>query len=51
VPEGHRPSLDEALGRLERLRAEGPTEAAFDWKWLREARLWQTKGCRQVAAR
>ena len=29
VPAGHRPTVEEALARLERLRAEGPTPAAF----------------------
>ena len=30
VPEGHRPDLDEAMERLTALRADGPTQAAFD---------------------
>jgi hypothetical protein len=29
VPSGHRPTIDEALGRLEQLRANGPSPAAF----------------------
>lgn len=29
VPAGHRPSVDEAIARLEHLRANGPTPAAF----------------------
>jgi len=29
VPEGHRPTVVEAIGRLERLRASGPTPEAF----------------------
>jgi hypothetical protein len=29
VPEGHLPTMDEASERLERLRAKGPTAAAF----------------------
>jgi heme-degrading monooxygenase HmoA len=29
VPEGHRPTVAEAIGRLETLRASGPTPAAF----------------------
>lgn len=32
VPAGHRPTLDEAHGRLERLRAEGPGARAFTFK-------------------
>jgi hypothetical protein len=29
VPAGHRPTIDEAIARLEHLRAEGPSPAAF----------------------
>jgi len=32
VPSGHRPSLDEALMRLQRLDREGPTAQAFTFK-------------------
>jgi hypothetical protein len=32
VPSGHRPSLDEALLRLQRLDREGPTAQAFTFK-------------------
>ena len=45
VPEGHRPTLDEALSRLEHLRENGPGEHAFGWADLDEARLWREKGC------
>ena len=45
VPEGHRPAQDEALARLEHLRGHGPSDAAFDWAWLKEARLWQQRQC------
>jgi len=31
VPQGHRPTTDEAIARLEYLRANGPTEAAFNF--------------------
>ncbi len=34
VPVGHRPSLEEALERLERRRRDGDSEAAFGWDWL-----------------
>ncbi|MGH1329964.1 MAG: DUF3291 domain-containing protein [Paracoccaceae bacterium] len=39
VPEGHQPTLDEALNRLEMLRQNGPSEAAFGWDYLRDAGL------------
>jgi hypothetical protein len=32
VPAGHIPTIDEALERLDRLRAEGPTPAAFTFR-------------------
>ena len=42
VPAGHRPTLYEAQERLEDLRANGPSERAFGWADLAEARLWRT---------
>ena len=36
---GHRPSLGEALGRLERRRSEGDSDEAFGWDRLIEAGL------------
>lgn len=50
VPEGHCPSLDEALGRLEHLKTHGDSDHAFGWSYLKEARLWQTHACAPVAA-
>jgi hypothetical protein len=32
VPRGHRPTVSEALAKLELLRAKGPTEAAFTFR-------------------
>jgi uncharacterized protein DUF3291 len=32
VPAGHRPTVEEALDRLERLRRDGPTPAAFTFR-------------------
>lgn len=32
IPAGHRPTVDEAVARLERLRAEGPTPHAFSFR-------------------
>ena len=45
VPGGHRPTLDEALARLDLLRANGASDAAFDWAWLKEAQLWKKRRC------
>jgi hypothetical protein len=49
VPAGHRPSLEEALERLDHLRAHGDTDHAFGWAHAREARLWRTKACGAAA--
>ncbi|SEW02033.1 protein of unknown function [Cognatiyoonia koreensis] len=35
VPEGHHPSLDEAMGKLQHLRDHGETPDAFGWTYLR----------------
>ena len=35
IPAGHRPSLDEALERLDLRRSDGDCEAAFGWDYLR----------------
>jgi Domain of unknown function (DUF3291) len=50
VPAGHRPTLDEALERLEHLRLQGDSDQAFSWKYLKEATAWKTHGCNRVAA-
>ena len=50
VPEGHRPTQDEALERLEHLRAHGDSDHAFGWSYLDEARLWKTHQSGPVAA-
>lgn len=36
VPPGHRPTLEEAAGKLAHLRAHGSSETAFGWEWLPE---------------
>lgn len=36
VEEGHRPTLDEGLARLEHLKSNGASDLAFDWKYLRK---------------
>lgn len=50
VPAGHRPTLDDALARLEHLRAQGDTDHAFGWSYLKDSQLWKTKGCNEMAA-
>ncbi|MFA3917579.1 DUF3291 domain-containing protein [Ruegeria hyattellae] len=50
VSEGHEPTLDEALARLELLRANGASDQAFDWAYLKNATMWHSHGCAPVAA-
>lgn len=50
VPQGHRPSLEEALGRLAHLRAEGDSHRAFGWAYLKDAGLWRKHNCTTMAA-
>lgn len=50
VPEGHRPSLDEGLERLELRGRDGDSEEAFGWDWLTQASMHRTHGCGPVAA-
>jgi Domain of unknown function (DUF3291) len=50
VPAGHRPTLAEALEKLARREAQGDSDDAFGWAYLKEARLWRNHGCTQVAA-
>ncbi|WP_375173512.1 DUF3291 domain-containing protein [Pseudooceanicola sp.] len=49
VPEGHEPTLEEGLARLARLEAEGASDEAFTWSWLRDQGLWQDHNCRVAA--
>ncbi|WP_300055764.1 DUF3291 domain-containing protein [uncultured Roseobacter sp.] len=50
VPEGHRPTLEEALARLEHLNTHGDSDHAFGWAHLKQARQWQGNRCAPVAA-
>ncbi len=44
VPIGHRPSVDEAVGRLAHLRQHGPSDHAFNWQRA-SAQMWKTARC------
>ena len=48
VPKGHQPRLDEALARLDHLRAHGDSDHAFGWSHLKQAKMWQSHGCTQA---
>ena len=45
VPEGHRPTLEEALARLEHLRVHGDSDHAFGWDYLEDDRKWRDGRC------
>ena len=45
VPAGRRPSVAEAIGRLEHLKAHGPSEHAFGWQAVASAKLWRSARC------
>ena len=45
VPPGHRPSVAEAIGRLDYLKAHGPSEQAFGWQDVASAKLWKSARC------
>ncbi len=49
IPEGHRPTQDEALARLDHRKAHGDSDHAFGWEFLANAGLWKTHGCRVAA--
>lgn len=50
VPAGHKPSLEEGLDRLDHMKANGDSEHAFGWKYLKDAQLWQSRGCAPAMA-
>lgn len=44
VPAGHRPSVEEAVARLNHLKEHGTSDYAFDWQTA-PAQLWKTARC------
>jgi heme-degrading monooxygenase HmoA len=44
VPAGHRPSVEEAIARLDHLKQHGPSDHAFDWQ-TSSVQLWKTARC------
>jgi len=44
VPIGHRPSVEEAVARLDHLKAHGASDHAFDWASA-STQLWKTARC------
>lgn len=45
IEAGHRPSMDEGVERLDYLKAHGPSDHAFGWEHLAEAKHWKTARC------
>ncbi len=45
IPEGHVPSLDEAMDRLEDYRANGASERAFGWAEVIDKERWLAQRC------
>ena len=45
VDEGHVPSVEEGMKRLEHLRANGDSDFAFGWSHLPHVKLWQQARC------
>lgn len=50
IEDGAFPTIEVAMTRLEKLRREGPSEDAFGWEQLEDAKLWRSKSCGQSAA-
>jgi hypothetical protein len=50
VPAGHKPTLAEAMDRLEHLKISGDSDHAFSWSYLKDAKLWCSRGCVVEAA-
>jgi hypothetical protein len=44
VPTGHRPSVEEAVERLEYFKQHGPSDDVFDWQTA-NVQLWKTARC------
>ncbi|MEM9012621.1 MAG: DUF3291 domain-containing protein [Pseudomonadota bacterium] len=45
VAEGHLPTIEEALDRLDELKCTGPSDRVFGWEALPNAALWMKKRC------
>lgn len=45
VPEGHRPTLEEAAERLAHLTEQGPSAFAFGWESLPNIQAWRSQRC------
>ena len=45
IPAGTLPTVEDALARYEKFKAEGPSADAFGWAGVAQAELWKTARC------
>ena len=50
VPAGTKPTMDDAVARLEHLNTHGNSDTAFGWDHLPEAVRWRDARCTPMAA-
>jgi hypothetical protein len=50
VPQGHRPNVAEGMARWQYQQANGDSDFAFGWSHVKEAQLWKTRNCTEMAA-
>jgi hypothetical protein len=49
VPEGHRPTLDEAMERLAHKQTHGDSDYAFGWDYLKATEVYTAHQCGSAA--
>ena len=50
VPRGHRSAVEEGMLRWQHREANGDSDHAFGWSWLKEATLFRQHQCNRLAA-
>ena len=45
IPNGHRPTIEEAVDRLDHLKVHGSSDHAFAWEHIASAQMWKTARC------
>ena len=50
IEPGTRPTEAEGMARWRHAQTHGDTDHAFGWTYLKEAQLWKTKACNEMAA-
>jgi hypothetical protein len=49
VPAGYRPTVEEAIERLDHLKRNGPSDHAFGWENMPSTQLWKTARCTETS--